>query len=96
MWHEVNFVATIMKLPKADLVDFALSHECKYGIIIENGDAMVSTFNCDDLIKDFRKLQAEISEADSDAAALVFLDAAETAFANGLPYCADERCEFDV
>jgi len=84
MWHKVSFVANQYRLPEADLVDFALAHDAKYHIVVENGDAEVNTWNVDALIKDFRVMLAEDD-----------LDEAEYLANNFAHVMPDVGCEFD-
>jgi hypothetical protein len=59
MRNPVAKVARFHNLSEADLVDFALSRDSKYGIVVEYGEATVSNFHVDRLLNDFQRQQAE-------------------------------------
>jgi hypothetical protein len=84
MWNPVERVAKHQNLDQADLVDFALSHERKYGIDIVGGVAMVSNLSVEKLLADFKKEQEE-------------RDDALIAYGESMPHIArvDIGCEFD-
>lgn len=66
MWHTVSAIADLNKLPEADLVDFAISRDDKYSIYIDNGTAMVNTFNIYYLLNDFKHFAQEQVEVIED------------------------------
>lgn len=57
MWHRVADVAKERNVPEAELLKFARDNESKYSVIyVDVGQyPMVSTWNVDDLVRDFRK-----------------------------------------
>ena len=61
MWIQVCNVAMHNNLPIADLVEFAISRDLKYGIIIKNGNATVSDLKVCALLDDFERFQEELS-----------------------------------
>jgi hypothetical protein len=56
MWTRVAEVAEHSRLPIAEMVEFAIKHEAKYGIINTETHPMVGTWYCNDLVRDFRKV----------------------------------------
>jgi hypothetical protein len=84
MWNPVERVAKHQGLDQADLVDFALSRDNKYGIIIEGGVAKVSNLSVENLLADFKHEQDE-------------RDDAIVAYGESMPHVAgvDIGCEFD-
>lgn len=59
MWNLVEHVAKHNKVDPAELVDFALSRDARYGISVESGDAKVSNWHSEDLVSDFRKFKEQ-------------------------------------
>ena len=56
MIHRVAYVAESRRLPEKELVAFAVANHDKYGIIDhDKAEPYVSTWYCDDLVRDFRK-----------------------------------------
>jgi hypothetical protein len=57
MYHRVEFVAKAQCVPEKELVEFARVNHQKYGIVDyqEGKVPMVSTWYCDDLVRNFRK-----------------------------------------
>ena len=51
MWNSVEQVAKHNQIDPAELVDFAISRDALYGIVVEDGEAMVC--NCSRLVDDF-------------------------------------------
>lgn len=84
MWNKVAYVAKHQNLPEADLVDFALAHDSKYSIVVENGDAIVSNWHVDRLIEDFLDFQLEQEAAEDQYLIDTFA-----------PESHDVGCEFD-
>jgi hypothetical protein len=74
MWNLVSHVARHNNIPEADLVDYAISRDAKYRVIIEHGEAMISNFHVERLIADFEREQAEVKAADDAAEAEHLLD----------------------
>lgn len=85
---QVAKVARIFKLSEADLVDFAISRDAKYGIVIEHGDAIIKDVdNARELLKDFKAFQAE-----DDIAEIEYMIEQYPHIANCV---LDVGCEFD-
>jgi len=80
MLHDVATVARTNGIPEADLVDFAISRDLKYSIIMKQGIARISTWHVDALIADFER------EREEDAAIMAH-PMAQPAF--------DAGCEID-
>ena len=59
MWNFVTQVAKNNGLPEADLVDFAISHDTTYNVVIEDGLSLVNNWHVDQLVKDFKQIQRE-------------------------------------
>lgn len=87
MWNKVALVAKHHSIPEADLVDFALSRDSKYSIAVEHGDAIVSNWHVDDLLKDFKAFQSE-----DDVAQIEYMIEQYPHIANAV---LDVGCEFD-
>jgi hypothetical protein len=62
MLYTVAEVARHIKVPEADLVDFAISRDIKYKIFIEHGEAKVISRYVNELVADFKREQAEDRE----------------------------------
>lgn len=54
MWHPTDFVAESRRVDSTALTAFALANKDKYGILVGQSYAEVSTWHVDDLVKDFR------------------------------------------
>jgi len=64
MWHQVADVARHRQVDVADLVDFSLSRDQAYGIILKNGDALIDDTFVDQMMIDYyRELQERESAA---------------------------------
>ena len=87
MWNSVALVAKTNNIPEADLVDFAISRDAKYGIVVENGDAKVSNWSVEELLKDFEAFRAE-----DDLAEIEYMIEQYPHLANAV---LDVGCEFD-
>jgi len=87
MWNKVAVVAKHNNIPEADLVDFALSRDTTYAIIVEDGDAIVSNFRVEALLKDFEAFRAE-----DDLAEIEYMIEQYPHLANAM---LDVGCEFD-
>ena len=87
MWNKVALVAKTHRIQEADLVDFALSRDSKYSIVVEDGDAMVSNWHVDALLKDFKAFQAQ-----DDLAEIEYMIEQYPHIANAV---LDVGCEFD-
>lgn len=87
MWNTVALVAKTHQIPEADLVDFALSRDAKYSIVVEHGDAKVSNWHVEALLKDFEAFQAE-----DDLAMFEYIAEQYPHLANCV---VDVGCEFD-
>lgn len=72
MWNTVTSVANFNNLPEAELVDFAISRDSTYDIVIDLGNAIVSNFFVDRLVTDFKREAAEaaVLSTDEDQAVL--------------------------
>ena len=68
MWNFVTQVAKNNHLPEADLVDFAISRDSTYNIVVEDGLALVSIQHAEQLINDFRRIQREEGEVTESVA----------------------------
>ncbi|MBL1153140.1 MAG: hypothetical protein HND43_10475 [Armatimonadetes bacterium] len=53
MWHSLAFVAQSRRLNEKMFVEFALSDQERYGIVVERGVAEVNTWHVDALVSDF-------------------------------------------
>jgi len=62
MWNFVTQVAKNNRLLEVDLVDFAISRNSTYNIVVEDGLALVSTQHVNKLISDFKRMQREEAE----------------------------------
>jgi hypothetical protein len=85
MWNPVSLVAKHNNIPEADLVDFAISRDTKYTIVVERGVAIVSIWHVEDLLEDFKEFQAE-----ADINEVEYLLEQHPEFVN-----LDVGCEFD-
>ena len=88
MWNPVAKVAKVAKvcnIREADLVEYAIARDSKYSICVENGEAIVSNWHSDDLVRDF--LRDREAEEDDEAA---YLADKHCQHLN-----ADVGCEFD-
>ena len=56
MYVKVSDIAKERKVDEAALIEYATAKAVKYSIIRDNsGNLIVSTWNVDDLVRDFRK-----------------------------------------
>lgn len=64
MWHPVSFLATQLKADAREVEQYALENEDRFGIVIDGGRALVSTWYADSLMAGFRtKVMAKEHEA---------------------------------
>ena len=57
MWNSVELVAKHNNVEPAALVDFAISRDAQYGIVVERGTALISNWNVEELVKDFEEFK---------------------------------------
>jgi hypothetical protein len=85
MWSTVAMIANHNGFPEADLVEFAISRNVKYGIMVIDGDAKIDNCLVSSLLNDFEAFLAE-----EDAAEVEYLLQQNPEFAP-----VDVGCEFD-
>lgn len=63
MWNPVHFVAKSRFMPEAELVDFALKNQDKYGIeVVTPTHILVNNWYVDEMCNDFREQNTELCE----------------------------------
>jgi len=62
MWNFVTQVAKNNNISEADLVDYAISRDSTYDVVIEAGLALVNDDNVVKLVADFNRFQLEEGE----------------------------------
>jgi hypothetical protein len=61
MWHDLKFVAGSLGLNEHDLTAFARQNKDRYGILIDEDNIKVATWNVDTFVKDFKRNRMSIS-----------------------------------
>jgi hypothetical protein len=62
MKHTLSVIAQSRKLDPLEFKEFALANEDKYGILTDGSEPEVGTWHVDQLVCDFRSLQAKAAE----------------------------------
>lgn len=64
MWHDIKFVAGSLGLNEQDLKDFVRQNKDRYGILIDEDNMKVATWNVDTFVKDFKRNRMTTSITD--------------------------------